>query len=89
VAKVTAGRFADRTGRGPLIAAGYGLAVLGKVLIDVANMWPLVLAARVIVRTGKSVSSAPRDSLLADGVAARYRGEVSGLHRAARIHEIT
>ncbi len=83
LAKVAAGRRADRTGRRPLIAAGYGLAALGKVLIALAYGWPLVLAARVIDRTGKGVRSAPRDSLLADGVAARYRGAVFGLHRAA------
>jgi MFS family permease len=83
LAKVAAGRRADRTGRRPLIAAGYGLAALGKVLIALAYGWPLVLAARVIDRTGKGVRSAPRDSLLAAGVAARYRGAVFGLHRAA------
>lgn len=59
MAKVTAGCFADRTGRRPQVAAGYGLAALGKVLIDVANMWPLVLAARVIVRTGKACAVRP------------------------------
>jgi hypothetical protein len=37
-----------------------GLAALGKMLIDMANMWPLILAARVIVRTGKRVQCAPR-----------------------------
>ena len=40
-----------------------GLAALGKVLIDVATMWPLVLAARVIVRTGEACavrSATPR-----------------------------
>jgi len=83
LAKVAAGRVADRAGRRPLIAVGYGLAALGKVLIALAYGWPLVLAARVIDRTGKGVRSAPRDSLLADGVAARYRGAVFGLHRAA------
>ena len=83
LAKVAAGRLADRTGRRPLIAAGYGLAALGKVLIALAYVWPLVLAARIIDRTGKGVRSAPRDSLLVDGVAARYRGTVFGLHRAA------
>ena len=83
LAKVGAGRLADRTERRPLIAAGYGLAAAGKVLIALAYVWPLVLAARVIDRVGKGVRSAPRDSLLVDGVAARYRGAVFGLHRAA------
>ena len=39
LAKVAAGRFADRTGRRPLIAAGYGLAAAGKVLIALAYGW--------------------------------------------------
>jgi hypothetical protein len=36
-----------------------GLAALGKVLIDMATMWPLILAARVIVRTGKACAVRP------------------------------
>ena len=82
LAKVAAGRFADRTGRRPLIAAGYGLAAAGKVLIALAYGWPLVLAARVIDRTGKGVRSAPRDSAQRTGELA-YSTVASSLPRRA------
>ena len=59
LAKVAAGRLADRTERRPLIAAGYGLAALGKVLIALAYVWPLVLAARVIGRPAKACAARP------------------------------
>ncbi|GAA2244214.1 MULTISPECIES: MFS transporter [Kitasatospora] len=81
--KVAAGRLADRFARRPLIAYGYGLAALGKFLIAVATVWPLVLVARVTDRLGKGLRSAPRDALLVDGIPAGRRGRVFGLHRAA------
>ncbi|MEK2479280.1 MFS transporter [Streptomyces noursei] len=81
--KLAAGRLADRTARRPLIAAGYGLAALGKLMVALATAWPMVLAARVTDRIGKGVRSAPRDALLVTGVPAGRRGAVFGLHRAA------
>ncbi|UXY30892.1 MFS transporter [Streptomyces sp. HUAS TT20] len=83
VTKVASGRLADRFARRPLIGAGYGLAALGKLLIALATVWPLVLVARVVDRLGKGVRGAPRDALLVDGVPHRQRGRVFGLHRAA------
>ncbi|MFF4211553.1 MFS transporter [Streptomyces sp. NPDC001796] len=83
VTKVASGRLADRFARRPLIGAGYGLAALGKLLIAVATVWPLVLVARVVDRLGKGVRGAPRDALLVDGVPQEQRGRVFGLHRAA------
>lgn len=55
VTKLVAGRVADRVRRRPLIGAGYGLAALGKVLVAVATVWPVVLAGRVVDRFGKGV----------------------------------
>ncbi|MFJ9844829.1 MFS transporter [Kitasatospora sp. NPDC101155] len=81
--KLAAGRLADRFPRKPLIAAGYGLAALGKLLIALATAWPVVLLARVTDRLGKGLRSAPRDALLVDGVPKSQRGRVFGLHRAA------
>ncbi|MFD8212213.1 MFS transporter [Streptomyces sp. NPDC059697] len=83
VAKVAAGRLADRFARRPLIGAGYGLAAVGKLLIALATVWPLVLVARVVDRLGKGMRGAPRDALLVDGVPNGQRGKVFGLHRAA------
>ncbi len=82
ITKLLAGRVADRRAKRPLIAAGYGLAALGKVVIAVAAIWPVVLAGRVIDRLGKGIRGAPRDALLVIGVPASARGRAFGLHRA-------
>ncbi|MEV5880394.1 MFS transporter [Streptomyces sp. NPDC052101] len=83
ITKVAAGRLADRFTRRPLIGTGYGLAALGKLLIALATIWPLVLLARVIDRLGKGLRGAPRDALLVGGIPNGQRGKVFGLHRAA------
>ncbi|MFI5882855.1 MFS transporter [Streptomyces sp. NPDC051554] len=83
ITKVAAGRLADRFDRRPLIGVGYGLAAVGKLLIAVATVWPLVLLARVTDRLGKGMRGAPRDALLVEGVPKGQRGRVFGLHRAA------
>ncbi|WP_416960522.1 MFS transporter [Streptomyces sp. Agncl-13] len=83
ITKVAAGRLADRFDRRPLIGVGYGLAAVGKLLIALATVWPLVLLARVTDRLGKGMRGAPRDALLVEGVPKGRRGRVFGLHRAA------
>jgi MFS family permease len=81
ITKMVAGRLSDRVSRKPLIAIGYGLAAIGKVLVVLAVFWPLVLLGRVVDRLGKGVRSAPRDALLVEGVEPRFRGRVIGFHR--------
>lgn len=81
--KYLAGRWSDRFGRKPAVAGGYGLAAIGKVIIAAAGVWPVVLLGRVVDRIGKGIRGAPRDALLADGVAPGSLGRVFGFHRAA------
>lgn len=81
--KVQAGRLSDRFPRRPLIGLGYGLAAVGKVLIALAFVWPVVLLGRVVDRLGKGVRGAPRDALLVTGVPVAARGRAFGLHRTA------
>lgn len=81
--KLLAGRLSDRVGRRPLIAVGYGLAALGKLLVAVASIWPVVLAGRAVDRLGKGVRGAPRDALLMVDADPAARGRVFGFHRAA------
>lgn len=83
VTKLAAGWLGDRFARRPLIAVGYGMAALGKVLIAVAAAWPVVLAGRVVDRLGKGVRGAPRDALLVEGIPPAARGRAFGFHRAA------
>lgn len=82
VMKLLSGRWADRAAKRPLIAAGYGLAAVGKVVIALSVIWPMVLAGRVIDRLGKGIRGAPRDALLVVGVPIAARGRAFGLHRA-------
>ncbi len=81
--KLVAGKLADRVKRRPLIFIGYGAAALGKIIIALATIWPVVLVGRVVDRLGKGVRSAPRDALLVEGVHKKDRGKVIGFHRTA------
>jgi MFS family permease len=83
VSKLVLGRLSDGRTKRPLIALGYALAALGKVLIAVATVWPVVLAGRGVDRVGKGIRAAPRDALLMVDVPAHERGRVFGFHRAA------
>jgi MFS family permease len=80
--KLAVGPLGDRFAKRPLIATGYGMAALGKVIIAVAAGWPGVLAGRVVDRLGKGIRGAPRDALLVDGIDKSLRGRVFGFHRA-------
>jgi len=81
--KWLSGRISDRLARRPLIGIGYGLAAVGKLLIAVAFVWPVVLAGRAIDRIGKGIRGAPRDALLMVDADPTARGRIFGFHRAA------
>ena len=80
--KIAAGRLGDRSRKRPLIAAGYALAALGKIIVAAAFVWPLVLAGRCVDRLGKGVRGAPRDALLLVGADPAAKGRIFGVHRA-------
>jgi MFS family permease len=79
--KLAAGPLGDRFARRPLIATGYGMAALGKVIVAAATAWPGVLAGRVVDRLGKGIRGAPRDALLVVDIDEAARGRVFGFHR--------
>lgn len=81
-AGIRSDRKGVRGGRVPWIRWGYGLPVLGKCVIALATVWPLVLGGRLLDRFGKGLRGAPRDALIADAVTAEQRGRAFGLHRA-------
>ena len=83
VTKLVAGRLGDTRARKPLIALGYGLAAVGKILIALAVVWPVVPAGRAVDRVGKGIRSAPRDALLMTDADPTARGRIFGFHRAA------
>ncbi|AKS32626.1 major facilitator transporter [Mycolicibacterium goodii] len=84
--KLAAGPLGDRFARRPLIATGYGMAALGKLMVAattvVAAGWAGVLAGRVVDRLGKGLRGAPRDALLVADIDDAARGRVFGFHRA-------
>jgi MFS family permease len=82
VMKAVSGRLADLRARRPLIAAGYGISSVSKLLIGFATGWGLVLFARFADRFGKGVRTSPRDAILAGEAAVANRGQVFGFHRA-------
>ncbi|HVG22949.1 MAG TPA: MFS transporter [Thermoanaerobaculia bacterium] len=83
ILKYFSGAMSDRQRRRkPWVVSGYGLAAASRLLIAAASIWPLVLAARLIDRTGKGMRSAPRDALIADVTPPDQRGRAFGFHRA-------
>ncbi|MBI2766740.1 MAG: MFS transporter [Chloroflexi bacterium] len=81
--KLFTGPWADRVGaRKPFIVAGYGLAMVGKLIVGLAIVWPVALVGRSVDRFGKGIRTAPRDALLADASEEATRGKVFGFHRA-------
>lgn len=83
VMKAVSGRLADVRRRRPLVAWGYGISSVAKLGIGAATGWPLVLAARLVDRTGKGLRGPPRDALIADDAPTEDRGRAFGFHRAA------
>ena len=82
--QVVSGRMADRMGkRKPLTLLGYGLSGLVRPLIAFAQLWPAVLAIRVLDRVGKGLRTTPRDALIADATPQEIRGAAYGFHRAS------
>ena len=80
--KFAAGRLADRVKRrGPLIVAGYAIAVLVRpVIAATAAAWQ-VIGLRVVDRIGKGLRTPPRDALIADVTPPELRGRAFGLQR--------
>lgn len=81
--KVVSGRLSDRFRKKPLVAVGYGLAAVGKVLVAAAGVWQVVLAGRAVDRLGKGIRGAPRDALLVQDIPVEARGRAFGFHRMA------
>lgn len=65
--------------RKPIALVGYFLAAIGKPLMGVATVWPVVFGARLLDRFGAGTRSAPRDALIASSVSVENRGRAFGL----------
>ena len=82
VMKAVSGRLADIRRKRPLVAVGYGISSVSKLLIGFALAWPLVLVARFADRFGKGLRTTPRDALIAADTAPEHRGRAFGFNRA-------
>jgi MFS family permease len=83
VVKVFSGVLSDYWGkRKGLAVLGYGLGALSKPLFALAPGAGVVLAARLIDRTGKGIRGAPRDALIADIAPPAMRGAAFGLRQS-------
>ena len=83
VTKAVSGRLADARKRRPLVALGYAVSSVSKLVIGFAHAWPLVLGSRFVDRTGKGIRTSPRDALIAADTPPEIRGRAFGFHRAA------
>lgn len=81
VTRLAVGPLGDRFAKRPLIATGYGMAALGKLIVAAAGAWPGVLTGRVVDRLGKGIRGVPRDALLVEDIEPASRGKVFGFHR--------
>ena len=80
--KAVSGWISDRmTSRKPLVAGGYLLSFLAKVLYLALHLSGGLGLARVLDRVGKGLRSAPRDAMVADAAAAGTLGREFGLNR--------
>ena len=83
IVKIFSGVLSDAWGRRkPLAVLGYGLGALSKPLFAIAQSSGMVLAARLIDRTGKGIRGAPRDALVADIAPPAIRGAAFGLRQS-------
>lgn len=66
-----------------MVFLGYSGAAMGKIIIALAAVWPVVMLGRVVDRLGKGMRSAARDAILVQGIDKAHRGRVIGFHRTA------
>lgn len=83
ILKLASGWLSDKfQKRKPLVASGYFISSLSKILLGFAMSWHWVLAARFIDRSGKGIRTAARDALISASSEEKTRGKSFGFHRA-------
>jgi MFS family permease len=81
--KLLSGYWSDRLKRRkPLVAAGYGISAVGKLLLALSSTWQQVFILKTLERSGKGIRSAPRDAIIAESAPREMRGRGFGIHRA-------
>lgn len=76
------GILSDRSQRRkPYIVWGYGFATFSHLVMSLATVWPVVLFARVVNRTGKGIRTSARDAIITESTEKTDRGRNFGFHR--------
>jgi len=81
--KVFSGWLSDKLQkRKAFTVYGYTFSTLSKLIIGVAQGWPLVLLGRFIDRFGKGIRTSARDALITESSTKENIGRSFGFHRA-------
>ena len=77
------GRLSDKMKRRLIfVFSGYGIASAAKLLLALSTHWIMVLALRLIDRSGKAIRSPARDAMIAQVSTKANIGYSFGIHRA-------
>lgn len=68
--------------RKPFIIAGYGGSAIGKIVIALAQSWPIIYIGKIFDRTGKGARTGARDALLLEAAEKNNKGLIFGFHRS-------
>jgi len=83
ILKVFSGWWSDKAHKRKIFATyGYVFSTLAKLIIGLAQGWPLVMGGRFIDRFGKGLRTSPRDALIAESSTPETIGKAFGFHRA-------
>lgn len=76
------GIISDRSQkRKPYIVWGYSFATFSHLIMSLSTIWPVVMFARVINRTGKGIRTSARDAIITESTEKSDRGRNFGFHR--------
>lgn len=81
--RIFSGTLSDRLKRRKLlVASGYSLSTVSRVILAFANSWQSVLWFRLVDRAGKGLRTPPRDALISEASTESTYGRYFGYHRA-------
>jgi len=82
ILRVISGWLSDKFKKRKIfVVVGYSLSTLGKFLLSLAVVWPLVLFARFLDKFGKGTRTSARDALITESSEVENRGRSFGFHR--------
>jgi len=81
--RIFSGAVSDRLKRRKLlVASGYSLSTVSRVILALAGSWQSVLWFRLVDRAGKGLRTPPRDALISEASTEATYGRYYGYHRA-------